>query len=82
MASPKRTKVSIFPQSEYLIPNVASSGRAYQVFGDGSWSPIIDHKTSDEQLVDAEAPLSSAITTVTRAWESTYTRAMRTHSKV
>ena len=81
MASLKRSKMSLFAQSAYLTPNTVGGGQAYQVRGDGSWTPLEDHLAADEQLEDAEAPLSSAVSSITKSYEGTYSRFLRTHSE-
>ena len=81
MASPNRSKMSLFPEAVYGQPNTTTGGRGYQITGDGGWRPLTDHKEAAEQYTGAEAPLSDAVATVVRAWEGSYTRFLRTHGE-
>ena len=60
--------MSLFPETSFGNANTTSGGRAYQIFNDGGWRPLTDHKEAEEQYSGAEAPLAGAVTPVIKAW--------------
>ena len=81
MASPQRSKMALYPEAVYGQPNTTSGGMAYQVMTDGEWRYKMSTKSAEEQFDQAEAPLSSAVSTVIQYLQGRYTRAMKTHGE-
>ena len=81
MASPQRSKCSIYPESSFGQPNTSAGGRGFQVNSDGAWNPMSLHNEAAETYTGAQAPLAGSVDTVIKGYQGTYRRAVRTHGE-
>ena len=79
MGSPQRTKVSIFTEATYGVPQVATGGVAYQTDDAGSPSPITAHVLSDGSYAGRQGMLAEDVDTVIKGWDITIAKKLRTH---
>ena len=79
MASPQRNKVSVFTETAYGTPQVATGGVAYQTTNDGSPTAITGHIAGDGMYAGQQAMVDENIRTVIKGWNLSFTKYLKTH---